>query len=164
MHNHQSGCKRANGIRFPRVWQFFQRPSASKAHLPHDGNQQLRAEEWIFFFPYCLVVCWVPMNEFNGVPMTPRGNSLSASFFTDFLIIFILVMKSHKLCKHWENYASNSFHIEWDMIVVTVFLSILNQMEFHLVQDRKENCHHDHIPFNVKGIGSIVFSVYGWPW
>ena len=24
----------------------------------------------------------------------------------------------------------------------------------------KENCHHDHISFNVKGIGSIVFSVY----
>ena len=62
---------------------------------------------------------------------------------------------------------SISFHIEWDMIVVTVFLSImvtvfhwiLNQMEFHLVQNRKEKCHHDHIPFNVKGIGSIVFSV-----
>ena len=34
-----------------------------------------------------------------------------------------------------------------------------NQMEFHLVQNRKENCHHDHIPFNVKGIGNIVFSV-----
>ena len=32
------------------------------------------------------------------------------------------------------------------MIVVTVFLSILNQMEFHLVENRKENCHHDHIP------------------
>ena len=60
---------------------------------------------------------------------------------------------------HWENYTSNSFHIEWDMIVVTAFLSILNQREFHLVQNRKENCHHDHIPFNVKGIGSIVFSV-----
>ena len=41
----------------------------------------------------------------------------------------------------------------------TVFLSILNQMEIHLVQNRKENCHHDHIPFNVKGIGSIVLSV-----
>ena len=27
------------------------------------------------------------------------------------------------------------------MIVVTVFLSILNQMEFHLGQNRKENCH-----------------------
>ena len=26
-------------------------------------------------------------------------------------------------------------------------------------ENRKENCHHDHIPFNVKGIGSIVFSV-----
>ena len=29
----------------------------------------------------------------------------------------------------------------------------------HFVQNRKENCHHDHIPFNVKGIGNIVFSV-----
>ena len=26
--------------------------------------------------------------------------------------------------------------------------------------DRKENCHHDHIPFNVKKNGNIVFSVY----
>ena len=43
---------------------------------------------------------------------------------------------------HWENSYSNSFQIEWDMIVVTVFLSILNQMEFPLVQNRKENCHH----------------------
>ena len=32
-----------------------------------------------------------------------------------------------------------------------------NQMEFHLVQNRKENCH---IPFNLKGNGNIVFSVY----
>ena len=31
--------------------------------------------------------------------------------------------------------------------------------EFHLVQNRKENCHHDHIPFNLKGIGNMVFSV-----
>ena len=37
----------------------------------------------------------------------------------------------------------------------------LNQMEFHLVQNRKENCHHDYIPFNVKGTGSLVFSVQG---
>ena len=59
---------------------------------------------------------------------------------------------------HWENYISISFHIEWDMIVVTVFHSILNQMEFHSVQNRKENCHHGHIPFNLKGI--IVFSLY----
>ena len=33
-------------------------------------------------------------------------------------------------------------------------------MEFHLVQNRKEKCHHDHIPFNLKGNGNIVFSVY----
>ena len=37
---------------------------------------------------------------------------------------------------------------------------ILNQMEFHLAQNRKENCHHDHIPSNLKGNGNIVFSVY----
>ena len=30
---------------------------------------------------------------------------------------------------------------------------------FDLVQNRKENCHHDHIPFNVKGNRNIVFSV-----
>ena len=48
------------------------------------------------------------------------------------------------------------------MIIATVFLSILNQMEFHLVQNLKKNCHHDHIPFNVKGNGNIVFSIQGY--
>ena len=43
---------------------------------------------------------------------------------------------------------------------MTVFLFILNQMEFHLVQNRMEHCHHDHIPFNVKGNGIRVFSVW----
>ena len=43
--------------------------------------------------------------------------------------------------------------------MVTVFLSILDQMDFHLPQDRKENCHHDHIPFNLTGNGILVFSV-----
>ena len=37
------------------------------------------------------------------------------------------------------------------MIAVTVFLSTLNQMEFNLVQNRKENSHHDYIPLNLKG-------------
>ena len=36
-----------------------------------------------------------------------------------------------------------------------------NQMDFHLVQNRKENCRHDHILFNVKGNGILVFSVLG---
>ena len=33
------------------------------------------------------------------------------------------------------------------------------KIEFHLVQNRNENCHHDHIPFNLKGNGNRVFSV-----
>ena len=45
----------------------------------------------------------------------------------------------------------------------TVFLSILNQIEFHLVQNLKENCHHDHIPFDLKGKGNMVFSVKNVP-
>ena len=61
---------------------------------------------------------------------------------------------------HSENYISISFHIEWDMIVGTVFLSILNQMAFHLVQNRQKNCHHDYFPINVKGNGNIVFWVF----
>ena len=35
----------------------------------------------------------------------------------------------------------------------------LNQIDFHLVQNRKENCLHDHIPLNVEGNRNIVFSV-----
>ena len=46
------------------------------------------------------------------------------------------------------------------MIVVTVFLLVLNRMKFYLFQNRKENCHHDHIPLNLTGNGNIVFSVY----
>ena len=38
----------------------------------------------------------------------------------------------------------------WNMIVMTVFLLILNQTEFHLNKNRKENCHHDHIALNLK--------------
>ena len=45
------------------------------------------------------------------------------------------------------------------MMMVTVFLSISNQMDFNLVQNRKGNCHHDQIPFNLKGNGKKVFSV-----
>ena len=39
-----------------------------------------------------------------------------------------------------QNYISFSFHIEWNVIVATVFLSILNQNKFHLVKNRQENC------------------------
>ena len=42
----------------------------------------------------------------------------------------------------WENFVSISF--------------LKSKSSF---QNRKENCHYDHIPFNVKGNGNIVFSV-----
>ena len=64
---------------------------------------------------------------------------------------------------HWENSYFISFQIEWDMILVTVLLSILNQMEFHLLQNRKENCHQDYNPFNLKGNGIRIFSVWHSP-
>ena len=31
-------------------------------------------------------------------------------------------------------------------------------------ENRQENCHHDHIPFNVKGKGNIVFQGCHWFW
>ena len=44
--------------------------------------------------------------------------------------------------------------------MATVLISIFqNQMEFDLVQKRKENYHHDHIPFILKGNGNRNFSV-----
>ena len=30
-------------------------------------------------------------------------------------------------------------------------------MNFHLVKNRKENSHHGHIPFNLKGNGDLFF-------
>ena len=74
------------------------------------------------------------MCQFNRIPMT----HLNRSFML--LIIILWVASSY----------TEKIQIEWDMIIVTVFLSILNQIEFHLVQNRKENCHHDNIPFNSK--------------
>ena len=41
---------------------------------------------------------------------------------------------------------------------MTDFLSILSQIGFHLVQNRKKNCHHDEIPFNFKG--NLFFGEY----
>ena len=45
--------------------------------------------------------------------------------------------------------------------MVAVFFSILttNGIPFGS-ENRKENCHHDCIPFNVKGNENMVFSVY----
>ena len=43
---------------------------------------------------------------------------------------------------------------------MTVSLLILNQIEFDLVQNRRENRHHDHIPFNLNGSINLCFWVY----
>ena len=40
---------------------------------------------------------------------------------------------------------SDSFQIEGNVVVVTVLIWIMNQMEFRSVDNQKENCHHDHI-------------------
>ena len=51
------------------------------------------------------------------------------------------------------------FTFDFEPNGILFLLSILNQMEFHLVQNWRENCHHDYIPINLKGIGNIVFLV-----
>ena len=51
---------------------------------------------------------------------------------------------------HSQNLILVSFQIERNAIGVTVFPLIVIQMEFYLVPNRKETCHHDHIPFNLK--------------
>ena len=43
-----------------------------------------------------------------------------------------------QLSLHWQNYNSISYHIEWEKIVVTVFLSISNQMGIHLVGEPRD--------------------------
>ena len=63
------------------------------------------------------------------------------------------------LRKNWTLFFI-SFQIQWDMIVETVFLSIFwTKWNSICVQNRKENCHHDYIPFNLKGNEILVFSV-----
>ena len=40
------------------------------------------------------------------------------------------------------------------------FILIKNHKGFRSAQNRKENCHHDHIPFNLKGKSIFFVSVY----
>ena len=53
---------------------------------------------------------------------------------------------------HTEKYISGSFQIKRNMIVARIILLIMNPSDVHLVHNYKEICHHDHIPFNMKGI------------
>ena len=49
---------------------------------------------------------------------------------------------------------------EWNMIVVTLFLFIMNSTEFHFAYNKMENCHYNHIPFIMKGIVNIFLFFY----
>ena len=41
------------------------------------------------------------------------------------------------------------------MVVMRGFLSIVNKRELILVENPRENCNHDHIPFDLKGNENI---------
>ena len=72
------------------------------------------------------------LSEANGISVGLKKRNLffsSDHIFLSWQLEKKLILISLSL--HWENYIS--FQIEWDIIVVTVFLSILNQMEFNLV-------------------------------
>ena len=53
----------------------------------------------------------------------------------------------------------------------TITLSTMSQMELHLDENQKENCHHDHILFNLKRMEiffsecvQIVFTIFRFIW
>ena len=45
-----------------------------------------------------------------------------------------------------------SFQNNRNVIVLTVFLLIMNQKEFRLIQNQKENSKYDNIPFNLDNL------------
>ena len=64
-------------------------------------------------------------------------------------------------CYFKEKWISDSFKIEKNMIVVTVFLFIImNPREFCSAHNQRENCHYDHIHFNLKVIINLVLCMY----
>ena len=119
-------------------------------------------DEVRFLYNWCILIFLYPWTIYH--PFWKKPFSLVSKIPITRLWVSSDLIKSNCsiliIFLHSENYISIFFHIEWDIIVVTILLSILNQMEFHLIQNPKEYCHHDHIPFHVKGNGNIVFSVY----
>ena len=66
---------------------------------------------------------------------------------------FIVLSLQATVHSHKQTY--DYLQIERNMSVVAVFLLIMNPTEFRLVHSRNENCHYDHIPFNLKVISNI---------
>ena len=75
---------------------------------------------------------------------------------TSFAIIHIISLQYSS-----GKYISYSFEIESNTILMTVFLLIMNQKDFRLVHNQKENCHYDrYIYINIwKKIRFFFFSV-----
>ena len=105
-----------------------------------------------------MIVLWC-MGGFRGhsirppwcrkTPVSRTAISLSVTIFLSGSLSTLRKLYFHFL-SHWMGYdRGDNFPFNF-----------LNPIEFHLVQNRKENCHHDHIPFTVKGNGNTVFSVH----
>ena len=108
------------------------------------GEPNLEFFQKVFIFPEKSSETFPQIEIVNGTVHSAVKSPLTWSTFSGAL---------RKLCFHflsqWMGYDRGDS-----------FLSILNQIKFHLVSNRKENCHHDHIPFSLKGIGNRVFSVF----
>ena len=68
-------------------------------------------------------------------------------------------MASVASCRHpgmpYAHKTRFPFPSKLNMILVAVVPSILNQMEFNLLQNREENCPHDHISYTLEGNGNM---------
>ena len=108
---------------------------------------EMYSESHGLFFKFIWALLNVCLLKITSLALLVRNN-----FFCSLVIrlccIFIIlnVTKQTEYCSfecnipctvRWEIYVSIYLHNEWDMIMGTDFLSILNQMEFHLVQNRK---------------------------
>ena len=102
-----------------------------------------------------------------GEPPLFRGSSASAdekncsagwSFINIAVTRLDMIRDAYTLGKIYFHFLGISqFGIQRNVIVVTVFLSTLIQMELHSAQNWKENCHHDHIPFNFERKWKSIF-------
>ena len=98
-----------------------------------------------------------------GLPRTTKvkqGINLGGIFFP---VLFFFIpapwVLMHAFRKLDLNFLSN--WMGYDRVLTVFLLIFWTKWNSILVQNQKENCHHDHIPFNVKGNGNIVFSVWG---
>ena len=119
-------------------------------------------------YPIEETFCMVPRGLCGGTHQVAPIMKREASF-SDSWCQFFIVRSSIPVVK--EKILSNSFQIERYTIVETVFLLIMNPMDFRLVHNQKEICRYDRIPFNLKitrkrflwvyGARMLIFCLYG---